>query len=116
MFTGVLTTMDKYTEPVYMPGTSIIDASKSKEALKEYQTVLAVGTMVRSLTPGMLVCVNPKRYENRKYSKDSMKADMEEYNNTVIGYNFPVVLIDDKQHLLLQEADIDFIVDEYEII
>jgi len=116
MFTGVLTTMDKYADAVYMPGTSIIDATKTKESLKEYQTVVEVGSMVRSLSPGMVVCVNPKRYENRKYAKESMKADMEEYNNQVIGYNFPVVLIDGKQFLLLQESDIDFIVTEYETV
>lgn len=45
-----------------------------------------------------------------------MKADMEEYHNDVIGYNFHVVTVDGKDCLLLTENDIDFIVEKYEII
>lgn len=45
-----------------------------------------------------------------------MKADMEEYQNNVIGYNFHVVNVDGQDCLLLTENDIDFIVEEYETI
>lgn len=36
MYTAIVTTADKYVEPQYMPGTNIIDPSKSKTGLKEY--------------------------------------------------------------------------------
>lgn len=114
MFTAIVTTTDKYVEPVYMPGTSIIDANKSKNGLKEYQHVIAIGDSVRSVKVGDLVCINPSRYAVHKYKKDDSKSDMEEYHNAVVGYNFNIINLDDGEYLLLDEKDIDFIIEEYE--
>lgn len=114
MFTGIVTTMDKYTEPVYTPGTHIIDTSKTKNGLKEYQKVIAIGDSVRNVKVGDLVCINPSRYAVKTYSKDSLKESMDEYYNAVTKYNFNVVHIDGQDYLMLQENDIDFIVTKYE--
>lgn len=116
MFTSVLTTADKFTEQRYMPGTMIIDPTASKTGLKEYQTVLAVGDSVRNVKVGDLICINPERYAVRKYSKDSMKSSMEEYNNVVVSYNFHMVDVDGKECLFIDDRDIDFVVEEYEFI
>lgn len=114
MFTGIVTTMDKYVESKDSSEGGIIDLSKIKMGVKEYQKVLAVGSSVRNVAVGDLVCINPSRYAVKKYEQNSMKADMDEHYNSVIRYNFNVVLLDDIECLLLDERDIDFVINEYE--
>ena len=60
MFTSLITTMDKYEEDVRTSG-GLLDVTKKQGGLKEYQTVLAVGSSVRDIKVGDLVCVNPTR-------------------------------------------------------
>ena len=113
MYTHVVTTMDMYIEDQQIAGSSgIIDVTKLKQGIKEYQTVLEVGTTVRNLEPGMIVCINPARYAVRQFSKDSVKADL--MDNQIVRYNFNVVKLDGKDCLLLDESDIEFIVLEYD--
>ena len=116
MFNKILLTAEKYKDIEYVSGTGIIDASKEKTGLKEYQTVLAVGRDVTTVKVGDLVCINPVNYVQRKYDKNSMKSDMTEHYNAVVSYNFPMVTLDKEDYLFLVERDIDFIVDEYEEI
>ena len=74
--------------------------------------MIAVGTSVRTVKEGDLVCINPDRYAVRKFSNDSVKNDLLE--NTVTRYNFNVVKIEDKDYLLLDEADVEFVVEDWE--
>lgn len=113
LFNYIITTFDKYVEPALIAGTSIIDANKTKNGVKEYQTVIAVGSVVRDIKPGDMVCVNPTAYAVRKYAENSTKANMQEYSNSVVGYNFNIVIMDDKEYLLLSDRDIDFVIEEY---
>ena len=111
MFTRIVTTMDMYVDDTTTPG-GIIDVTKLKQGIKEYQKVIAVGTSVRTVKEGDLVCINPDRYAVRKFSNDSVKNDLLE--NTVTRYNFNVVKIEDKDYLLLDEADVEFVVEDWE--
>ncbi len=112
LYTRIVTTMDMYVEDQTTTEGGIIDVSKLKQGIKEYQTVVAVGTSVRYVNVGDLVCINPDRYAVRKYSNNSVKNDVLE--NTVTKYNFNVVNIDNKDYLLLDEADVEFVVEDYE--
>lgn len=111
MFTRIVTTMDMYLEDTATPG-GIIDVTKLKQGIKEYQKVIAVGTSVRTVKEGDLVCINPDRYAVRKFSNDSVRNDLLE--NTVTRYNFNVVKLEDKDYLLLDEADVEFVVEDWE--
>lgn len=111
MYTRIVTTMDMYVEDQTTPG-GILDVTKLKKGIKEYQTVIAVGTAVRNVKEGDLVCINPDRYAVRKFQDNSIKNDIME--NTVTRYNFNVVKLEDKDYLLLDEADVEFIVEDYE--
>lgn len=113
LFNSIITTFDKYIEPALIAGTSIIDANKTKNGVKEYQKVIAVGSVVRDIKPGDLVCINPSAYAVRKFAENSMKAGMQEYKNDVVGYNFNIVIMDDQEYLLLSDRDIDFVIEEY---
>lgn len=112
LYTRIVTTMDMYIEDQTKTPGGIIDVSKVKQGIKEYQTVVEVGTTVRNLKVGDVVCINPDRYAVRKFSENSLKNDLLE--NTVTKYNFNVVNIDGQEYLMLDEADVEFIVTEYE--
>lgn len=112
LFTSIITTMEKYTEDV-KTASGLIDTTKQQGGLKEYQTVLAVGGSVRDIKVGDLVCVNPTRFAVKKHQAGSLKDGIVTDNPTVT-YNFDVVEMDEKQCLLLQDRDIDFVIEEWE--
>lgn len=114
MFTSIVTTMDKYEHDMTTVA-GLIDTTKQQGGLKEYQTVLAVGSSVRDIKVGDLVCVNPTRFAVKKHQAGSLK-DGVVCDNPVTTYNFDVVEIDNKQCLLLQDRDIDFIIEDFEEI
>lgn len=114
MFTSLITTMDKYEQDKLTDG-GLIDTSKQQGTLKEYQIVLAVGDSVRGIKVGDLVCVNPARFAVRKHDKGSMRDGIIT-DNPVVTYNFDVVEMDDKQCLLLQDRDIEYVIEDYEEI
>lgn len=112
MFTALVTTMDKYEHDVMTNG-GLIDTTKRQGSIKEYQTVLAIGSSVRDIKVGDLVCINPTRFAVKQHREGSLK-DGVIGDNPIIKYNFDVIEMDGKQCLLLQDRDIDFIIDEYE--
>lgn len=112
MFNTLITTMDKYEEDT-VNASGIIEANKQQGGLKEYQKVVAVGDSVRGIKEGDLVCINPTRFGVKKHQEGSLK-DGVITDNPIVTYNFDVVVINKKQHLLLQDRDIEFIVEDYE--
>ena len=111
MFNRIVTTMRKYAVDETING--VINASKLAGSLKEYQEVLAVGTTVKGINVGDLVCINPKRYEVKKYNEGSLNDGVLQENKS-LGYRFNTIVIDDRDCLLLFDSDIDYIVNEYE--
>ena len=107
MFNGLITTMNRYEQDVKVKGTDLIDSSKS-DAVKEYQTVVAVGPMVRGIEVGDTVFINPNRYAVMKHKAGSLQDGVIK-DNPVIGYNFDIVEIDGVNHLYLQDSDIKFV-------
>ena len=91
----------------------LIDTTKQQGNIKEYQTVLAIGSSVRDIKVGDLVCVNPTRFAVKQHQAGSLK-DGVVTDNPTIKYNFDVIEMDGKQCLLLQDRDIDFIIEDYE--
>ena len=112
MFTSIVTTMDKYEEDIHTEG-GIIDVTKQQGTVKEFQRVLAVGSAVKDIKVGDLVCINPSRFAVRKHQPGSMKDGIVT-DNPVVKYVFPVITLDDKNCLLLQDRDVEFVVEEWE--
>lgn len=112
MFTALITTMDKYEHDIITDG-GLIDTSKQQGCLKEYQRVVAVGTTVRDIKEGDLVCINPTRFAVRKHKNGSLKDGVIS-DNPVIDYKFDIVEMNNTPYLLLQDRDINFIVEDYE--
>lgn len=111
LYTSIVTTMDKYEEDEY--NGSLIDSTKTKGTLKEYQKVVAVGDLIKNIQVGDLVCINPSRYAVKKHKEGSLK-DGVVTDNPVITYNFNVVELNGVPHLLLSDRDIEFIVEDYD--
>ena len=114
MFNSLITTMDKYEHDMTTKG-GLIDTTKQEGALKEYQKVVAIGDSVRNIKVGDLVCINPIRYARKKHQEGSLKDGIIT-DNPVVDYNFNVVDLDDIPHLLLQDCDISFIIEDFEDI
>ena len=114
MFTSIITSMNKYDSDIVSEG-GIIDTTNQEGGLKEYQTVLAIGSSVRDIKVGDLVCVNPTRFSIKQHQAGGLK-DGVIGDNPVIRYNFDVIEVGGKQCLLLQDRDINFIIEEFEEI
>lgn len=111
MFNRIITTMDSYEKDQYING--VIDSRKQKGTMKEYQTVVSVGDTVRGINEGDIVCINPTRYAVMKHNDKSMQNGIIG-DNMVLGYKFNTITIDGKEHLMLYDQDIDFVVVESE--
>lgn len=108
LFNKIVTSGDKYEEDMIDGG--VITANKGD--LKLYQTVIAVGSVVRDIQVGDKVMINPMNYAVRRYDKNSIQNDLD--NNKIIEFKFPWITIDDengkpKDCLLLDDRDIKFV-------
>ena len=110
LFTAVVVTAKVY--PADYKEGSILSPKAGK--LMEYQEVIAVGDSCRNIEVGNLVCIDLSNYADWKYKKNSIKSDMEELTNEIIGYHVPQITIDGKKCLYLDIRDIKYIVEEYD--
>ena len=113
LFNRVITTACVYKEDKVVDG--IVDSTKESGAIMEYQTVVSVGNMVKSVKPGDLVVINPTRYTVMKHKEGSLKDGVIN-DNPILGYNFPLIEINDEPHLFIYDSDIDYIIKEAEFI
>lgn len=113
LFNMILTSMDTYEEDQMIGG--IINSTKQRGALKEYQTVIAVGDTVRNIKAGDMVNINPSRYAQVKHKKGSLNDGIVQ-DNPVVRYNFNTIEVDGKELLVLYDQDINFIIEESEEI
>ena len=107
MFTGIVTTGDKYEEDMYNDA-GIIEASKGD--LKTYQTVIAVGPMIRDIKVGDKVMINVMNYAVMKYDKNSLQNDLDNNKRVQWKFNWVSIMQNGKPTdcLLLQDRDILF--------
>lgn len=111
LFTAVVVTSEVY--PVDYKEGNIISPKAGR--LKEYQKVIAVGDSCRGISEGSLVCIDLSSYAVHKYKKNSLKSELEELNNEVVGYNVPQIKIDGKECMYLDIRDIKYEVLEYDV-
>ena len=113
LFTGVLTTANKY-ETTSTKNGIIISAKQTEGHIKEYQTVVKVGSSVREIKPGDVVLINPSRYLRKKFDENSIRDDFDK--NPTIEINIPTVVINDKEYFLIEDRDVAYIIDDCEEI
>ena len=114
LFDHIVTTMDRYNISQDSL-TGVIDVKTANNAVKEYQTVIAVGNMVRDIKVGDIVCINPRSYARPTHKKKWSGLSEDDIKDEVmVKYDFPVITMDDKDYMLLYDRDIDFVVEEWE--
>lgn len=113
LFTGVVTTAQKYVGEV-TTDAGIILANKMEGQLNIFQSVVAVGSTVTGLKPGDVVCVNYKRYLKAKHIPGIIEDNVQS-DNLEATYEIPSIEINGQQFLLIQNNDIEFVVEEYEV-
>lgn len=113
LFTGVLTTANRY-ETTSTKNGIIVSAKQTEGHIKEYQTVVKVGSSVREIKPGDIVLINPSRYLRKKFDENSIRDDFDK--NPTIEINIPTVVINDKEYFLIEDRDVAYIIDDCEEI
>ena len=108
LFDHLLTTADKFDKDMIHNG--VIVAGKGD--LKLWQTVVAVGSVVRDIKVGDKVMINPNNFAVKKYNKNSVQNDLD--NNPVLTYNFPFETVDDekgnpKDYLYISDRDVKYV-------
>lgn len=111
LWNTVITTMDVYEEDSYING--VLDVTKAKGSLKEYQTVIAVGDLVKNIKVGDFVCIDPTRYMIPVHKDKSLRNNIIG-DDVTAGYRFNTIRIDNKECLKLFDQDIMFIIEESE--
>lgn len=84
--TRMLVTGETYSEDMYNE-YGIIESKKGD--MKEYQTVIEVGPMVRDIKVGDKVMLNMMHFAVMQYDKNSIKNDMG--MQKIKGYQFPKI-------------------------
>ena len=112
MFNRIVTTANRVEMDQKVNG--IIIPEKLKGGYDEYQTVIAVGSMVHNLKPGDLVCIDPSAY-GRPVHKEHIDSVKGLSDDTVqMAYYIPTIDVDGKECMFIADRDIAYKVDDYE--
>ena len=108
LFDHLLITADRFDKDMIHNG--VIVAGKGD--LKLWQTVVAVGSVVRDIKVGDKVMINPNAFAVKKYNKNSVQNDLD--NNPVLTYNFPFETVDDekgnpKDYLYISDRNVKYV-------
>lgn len=117
LFTGVITTAKKFVgDQNTKKGSLLLDTRKLDGSLNFYQTVVAVGTSVRDVKEGDVVKINFMRYAKAKHTPGAIdEAANKQFDNLGWDYEIPIIIIEDTEYLFLQDRDIEYIVEDYEV-
>lgn len=108
LFDHLLITANKFDKDMIHNG--VIVAGKGD--LKLWQTVVAIGSVVRDIKVGDKVMINPNDFAVKKYNKNSVQNDLD--NNPVLTYNFPFETVDDekgnpKDYLYISDRNVKYV-------
>lgn len=108
LFDHLLITADRFEKDMVHSG--VILANKGD--LKLWQTVVAVGSVVRDIKVGDKVMINHNDFAVKKYNKNSVQNDLD--NNPVLTYNFPFETVDDekgepKDYLYISDRNVKYV-------
>lgn len=116
MFTGVVTTSKRYVGDMMTAGGLLIDTRRMEGELNPYQTVVSVGPMCQGLKEGDIVKINFKRYFKAKHVPGVIDAEQNtQSDNLQASYEIPVININGQEFLFIQNTDIEYIVDDYDV-
>lgn len=118
MGNGIIVTCDRYTEDE-CSHMGILDTTRLGK-IKEFQTVVSIGEFAktRGIGVGDFLALNFDRYKKSKNIKreNSLINDTDEHYSKEVIYELPVLLLADREHMLIDVSDIELKIDEHEYI
>ena len=117
LFTGVITTAKRYVGmQSAKKGSLILDTRKMDGSMNPYQTVYSVGGTVRDIKEGDVVKINFARYAKAKHTPGAIdEAENVQSDNLGWTYEIPVIIINDIEYLFIQDRDIEYVVEDYDV-
>ena len=115
MFTGVIVTCDRYT--VEETTTDGIEDVSMTGRIKEVQTIVSPSEQCvnRGIKVGDLVALTYEKY--KKVEKTSNNDfGITDLVKSKIYYEMPVMVLDGREHMLIDLSDIELKIDEFEYI
>lgn len=121
LFNQVITTTNMYGDNVMIGG--LIDSTRTN-TIKDYQTVLAVGPMVKTkgnIKPGDIVFINPSRYGIMKHEFSLRSEENVEKDNMHMNFRIPTFKLYDKKTgkssevMVITDNDLYFVAEGDEI-
>lgn len=109
MFDNVLVTFNKLDEDSLINNVIV-----PKGTFLWEQKVVEIGPNA-PFKKGDWVHLNLVRYQQLKHKAGSIKEGVIG-DNPIIGYKLPIIEIEDKEYLLLESRDIDYVITDYELI
>jgi len=115
MSTGVIVTCDRYT--IEETTTDGIEDVSMTGRIKEVQTIVSPSKscIERGITEGLLVALSYENYKKVKNVKKNNFGIDEEYDKQVY-YEMPVMVLDGREHMLVDISDIELKIDDYEYV
>ncbi len=117
LFTGVITTAKRYVGmQSAKKGSLILDTRKMDGSMNPYQIVYSVGGTVRDIKEGDVVKINFARYAKAKHTPGAIdEAENVQSDNLGWTYEIPVIIINDIEYLFIQDRDIEYVVEDYDV-
>ena len=117
LFTGVITTANKYVGDQFADVNGLVlDTRKLDGTLNPYQTVVAVGNMVKDFKEGDVVKINFKRYAVTQHTPGAIdEAQNKQFDNMSITYEIPTVEMNGISYLFVQVNDVEYVVEDYDV-
>ena len=115
MFTGVIVTCDRYT--VEETTTDGIEDVSMTGRIKEVQTVVSPSEQCvnRGIKVGDLVALTYEKY--KKVEKTSNNDfGISDIVKSKTYYEMPVMVLDGREHMLIDVSDIELKIDDYEYV
>lgn len=113
MFTKIVTTARSYGRDQCGPGGVMVVATAG--TVMPVQRVVAVGSSPAGIKVGDLVLINPKRYYRAEYDeKNSIREDIVQTMRHRAVYDVPRVSLNGEVHFLIETADVDCVVEEWD--
>ena len=115
MFTGVIITCDRYT--VEETTTDGIEDVSMTGRIKEVQTIVSPSEQCvnRGIKVGDLVALTYEKYKKSKNVRNASFGIDEDYSKQVY-YEMPVMVLDGREHMLVDISDIELKIDDYEYV
>ncbi len=116
MHSALIVTAERYNEEE-STHNGILDTSKLNQ-VKDIQKVVSPSEMVaaRGIKEGDVLLIDFKKYAKYKQKKNSMKETMDEHYDNILSFEIPTLLLDGREHLLIDMNDIALRVSEYEYV